>query len=351
MGGIESHIHEVSSRLVALGHEVTVLSADPTGQLPRQETADRIRFIRVPTWLSKSDYSLAPALYRRIMSCNFDVAHIQGYHTFVPPLGMLAAVRKKVPFVITFHSGGHSSGLRKLLRPVQWKALAPLVRKASRHVGVSDFEATLFSDAMGIPRRLFTIIPNGAELPAAPAVPVKKCGTRIISIGRLEQYKGHHLAIQALHKLQWRLPDVHLLILGSGPYESELRKLVKTLRLEQKVSFQSIPPLDRKSMASVLSTADLVVLLSEYEAHPVAVMEALALGRRVLTSDTSGFAELAQKGLTQTVSLKSSPVEIAATMEAALRVPPRSAKITLPTWDDCANKLNEVYHAAARPPV
>jgi len=160
MGGIESHIHEVSSRLVALGHEVTVLSADPTGQLPRQETADRIRFIRVPTWLSKSDYSLAPALYRRIMSCNFDVAHIQGYHTFVPPLGMLAAVRKKVPFVITFHSGGHSSGLRKLLRPVQWKALAPLVRKASRHVGVSDFEATLFSDAMGIPRRLFTIIPK-----------------------------------------------------------------------------------------------------------------------------------------------------------------------------------------------
>jgi len=57
-------------------------------------------------------------------------------------------------------------------------------------------------------------------------------------------------------------------------------------------------------MASVLSTADLVVLLSEYEAHPVAVMEALALGRRVLTSDTSGFAELAQKGLTQTVSFK-----------------------------------------------
>ncbi len=285
------------------------------------------------------------------MSFNFDVAHIQGYHTLVPPLGMLAAVRKKVPFVITFHSGGHSSGIRKLLRPVQWKALAPLVRKASRHVGVSDFEANLFSEAMGIPRGLFTVIPNGAELPVAPAVTVKKSGTRIISIGRLEQYKGHHLAIKAVHKLQWRLPDVHLLILGSGPYESELQKLVKTLRLGEKVTIRSIPPSERHGMASILSTADLVVLLSEYEAHPVAIMEALALERRVLTSDTSGFAELAQKGLTRTVSLKSSPVEIAAAMEEALQIPSRSAKVTLPTWDDCANKLSEVYHAAARRPA
>jgi glycosyltransferase involved in cell wall biosynthesis len=347
MGGIESHIHEVSSRLVKLGHEVTVISTDPTGRLARQETINGVRFIRVPTWLSQTDYYFAPALYKQIMELDLDVAHIQGYHTFVPPIGMLSAIRKKVPFVITFHSGGHSSGIRKLLRPIQWKSLSPLVRQAARHIGVSEFEANFFSRAMGVARQKFTVIPNGSELPAAPAAVANKSGTLILSIGRLERYKGHHRAIQGVHKLQWRIPDVRLTILGSGPYENELRKLVKTLRLGEKVSFQSIPPADRQMMASALSAADLVVLLSEYEAHPVAVMEALAMGRRVLTTDTSGFAELTRKGLTRTVALDSSPIEIAAAMEEALKTPSCSAKIILPTWDDCANKLSEVYQAAA----
>ncbi len=347
MGGIESHIHETSSRLVELGHRVTVITTDPTGKLGRQETANGVRFIRVPAWFSGTDYYFAPAIYKQIMALNFDIAHIQGYHTLVSPIGMLAAIHKKVPFILTFHSGGHSSRIRKLLRPIQWKSLSPLVRQAARHVGVSEFEANFFSKAMGVARQRFVVIPNGAELPAAPAVVTKKSGTLILSIGRLERYKGHHRAIQAVHKLQWRLPDVRLTILGSGPYEGELRKLVKTLRLGEKVAFQSIPLADRQTMASMLEAADLVVLLSDYEAHPVAVMEALAMGRRVLTTDTSGFIELARKGLTRTVALDSQPIEIAAAMEEALKGASRSAKVTLPTWDGCASELSQVYQAAA----
>jgi glycosyltransferase involved in cell wall biosynthesis len=352
MGGIEAHVHEVSLRLLNFGHEVTVLTTDPAGKLRRDEMARGVRIIRVPAWPPNPDYCLAPAIYREIKSGSFDVVHIQGYNTLVPPIGMLAAIRKRVPFVITYHSGGHSSPLRKVIRPFQWRALTPLVRKASRHVGVSEFEADFFSMKMGVPRSSFVVIPNGGQLPLAPPVDApSKRGKLMVSVGRLERYKGHHKAIEALHKLQWRMPDVHLMVLGSGPYEEELRKLVKKLRLSHKVKIGSIPPSERQSIAALLSSADLVVLLSEYEAHPVAVMEALALGRKVLTSDTSGFSELAQKGLTQTVSLKSAPIEIASAMADALQAPAESIEFALPTWDDCAEKLNEVYKAVARPVV
>ena len=42
MGGIETHVHEVSTRLAAAGVDVTVLTTDPSGELPREETASRL---------------------------------------------------------------------------------------------------------------------------------------------------------------------------------------------------------------------------------------------------------------------------------------------------------------------
>ena len=166
MGGIESHIHEVGRRLVARGHRVGILTADPSGVLPTEENVEGIDIVRVSTLLPKSDFCLAPGLATRMVSGSWDVVHIQGYHTFSAPLGMLAAILKGIPFVLTFHSGGHSSGLRNRIRSIQCTLLKPLVRRAARLIAVSRFEAEHFSEMMGIPRNRFTVVPNGASLPA-----------------------------------------------------------------------------------------------------------------------------------------------------------------------------------------
>src|SRR5260370_9794450 len=63
--------------------------------------------------------------------------------------------------------------------------------------------------------------------------------------------------------------------------------------------------------AEILSQASLVALLSGYEAHPVAVMEALALQRPVLVADTSGLRDLAEQGLVRVMSFNSFPEEVA----------------------------------------
>ena len=60
-------------------------------------------------------------------------------------------------------------------------------------------------------------------------------------------------------------------------------------------------------MADEIARSSLVVLMSEYETQPLAVLEAVALGRPVLVADTSGMTELAERGLAVAVPLDTHP--------------------------------------------
>ena len=77
---------------------------------------------------------------------------------------------------------------------------------------------------------------NGASLPPPSDPPPAVDPHLILSVGRLEYYKGHHRAIGALPALHKRLPDARLQIVGTGPYEAELRALVDRLKLNHAVS-------------------------------------------------------------------------------------------------------------------
>ena len=164
MGGIETHVYEVARQLVRIGHAVTVLATDRCGNLLAEDVIEGIHVQRVRVWPNIGDYYFAPALLKHISVADCDIIHVQSYHTFVAPLAMAAAIRRGVPFVITFHSGGHSSSLRRALRHVQWTALAPLVRRADAWVGVSRFEAEFLGRRMGLAGVRGSVIRNGAEI-------------------------------------------------------------------------------------------------------------------------------------------------------------------------------------------
>ncbi|MBO0686159.1 MAG: glycosyltransferase family 1 protein, partial [Candidatus Dormibacteraeota bacterium] len=86
----------------------------------------------------------------------------------------------------------------------------------------------------------------------------------------------------------------------------------------------------------------------EYEANPVAVMEAAGLGRRVLVASTSGLRELAQRGLASEVSLETPDWEIGDLISGLLRRPGPATAPQLPTWDDCADRVAAVYGEVIR---
>lgn len=168
-----------------------------------------------------------------------------------------------------------------------------------------------------------------------------------MSCGRLERYKGHHRVIEALPYVIKDLPEAHLVILGSGAYEPELRELAVRLDVSDRVSIRQIPPTERVTMATALAEANVVAAMSDYEAHPVAVMEALSVGCPVVGYDTSGIGDLVTEGWVRGVQPGSSPATVAQGLIQGMSSPSPVDPSQLPTWNDCARELMRVYATAA----
>jgi glycosyltransferase involved in cell wall biosynthesis len=348
MGGVETHVYEIAPRIARCGFDVTVLTTDRSGKLARHDRFSDVPVTRVRARPAGRDWYLAPGIYGAITRGSWDLVHCQGYHTFVPPLAMFAALRARLPYVLTFHSGGHGSAVRNRLRGPQRSVLRPLLAHARRLIAVSEFEAGFFAGQLRLPPSRFVTIPNGAAMawPASGSTSDDNAPL-ILSVGRLERYKGHHRLIEALPNVLRQAPGARLRIVGAGPYETELRRLAEASPAADRIEIGSIDPADRGAMAATLASASLVALLSEYEANPVAVMEALALRRRVLVADTSGLSELARRGLAHAIPITSTPTEIAAAIVAQLATAP-PPDFELPTWDACAACLVDVYRQALR---
>ena len=344
MGGVENHVHQVASRLSQAGVQITVLTTDREGNLPADESMSGVRVARVRAWPARRDYYFAPGIYSYIQQRKWNLVHIQSYHTLVAPLAMLSARRTKTPYLLTFHGGGHSSRFRNAARGLQLAMLRPLLSHAERLITLAHFEEAFYAEKLHLPASKFMLIPNGADLPQPVSRPQQKNGgTLIASVGRLERYKGHQRIISAMPAILKSKPDVRLWVAGKGPYEPALRSLAKKLGVEDRVQFHAIPPEDREGMAQKLAQASLVVLLSEYETHPIAILEALALGCPTLVSNTSGLGELSEQGMSRAIPLDSTPDQVATAVLAQLSNPLIPGKMTLPSWDDCAEGLWHIY--------
>jgi glycosyltransferase involved in cell wall biosynthesis len=350
-GGSERHTMEVSKRLAAGGVDVEILCADSPGRSLVEENRDGVPIRSLRRWPANRDYYLAPRLWSEIPRRGpWDVIHIQSYHTLVPPLAMARALRLGTPYVLTFHSGGHSSQLRHGLRGAQRRLLRPLLARAARLVAVARFEIDLYSEELRLPRERFALIPNGTDLEfgAAGKSDVDRDGRNegsplLASIGRLERYKGHQRAIAAMPQVLAARPGARLLVVGQGPYEDELRRQAQELGVGDSVEFTSLPAEDREGMARLLRRSSLVVLLSEYETHPLVALEAVAAGRPLVVNDRAGLGEVAAAGLARPVGAKAAPAAVAAAILAELDRPLRRPDAQLPSWDDCAAALLDLY--------
>ncbi len=342
-GGTETHVYEVARRLAALGgFDITVLTTDRSRRLPQQEVVEGIAVLRVPAWPRGRDYYLAPGIATVIRERRWDLVHCQSIHTPVPLLAMISARRVGIPYLITFHTGGHSSRLRNAMRTTQWRLAGPLLRHAAALIAVSRFEAVTLARHARLGGDRVVVIPNGGALPPPRAGTVAVPG-RIVSVGRLEQYKGHHRVIKALPHVMREIPGAHLLILGSGPYEADLRELARRLGVSDRVSIGHIAPADRQGMATALAESSVVAALSDYEAHPVAVMEALCVGCPVVGYDTAGIGELVAAGWVRGVPRGAPAAALAQELVKAMSSPASVDPAQLPSWDSCADKLAHVY--------
>ncbi len=143
--------------------------------------------------------------------------------------------------------------------------------------------------AAGLPRRRIRVIRNGIDPAPPPAItdglPPREPGeVRIGYFGRLSHEKGVHVLLRALAELAAQASHVRTFIVGDGPERAALAALAAQLGLGERVSFLGFRPDARALMAQV----DIVAHVPIYEGFGLVVLEAMAAGRAVVTSDAPG---------------------------------------------------------------
>ena len=173
-----------------------------------------------------------------------------------------------------------------------------LLRRADRVVFVSREAAADFESLFPAVAGRGTVIYNACNLDRMRALaeaPVPEphdavfAAPVVIACGRMNPEKGHWNLVRSFSSVARRIPDTRLVILGSGPLESELRQLVERLGLDDRVSFPGFEP----NPSAWISRARVYVLPSVWEGFPNSLLEALAVGTPVVASDCrSGPREL-----------------------------------------------------------
>lgn len=121
-----------------------------------------------------------------------------------------------------------------------------------------------------------------------------KTDNRIVTVGRLFHQKNHKLLIDAFNQIKDLFPETTLDIYGDGNLRNELQTYINSLSLENRVFLKH----SRPDVLDCIYGARLFVLPSLYEGMPNTLMEAMALGIPVISSDCpcGGPRELIEDG-------------------------------------------------------
>lgn len=155
---------------------------------------------------------------------------------------------------------------------------------------------------MGCPADKISVSRMGVDMERFSLRPVKPQAKtlEIISVARLTEKKGLHVAIEACRLLKERGVDFRYNILGIGPWETRLRTLIEQNQLDDVVFMPGFKP--SHEVKAMLDEADLFLLPSvtgedgDMEGIPVALMEAMAVGIPVVSTQHSGIPELIDAG-------------------------------------------------------
>lgn len=133
-----------------------------------------------------------------------------------------------------------------------------------------------------VPAEKKKVIANPLDVKVLPKIVAKERNHNIVAVGRLRGQKNFSLLIKSFAKSVERLPDdCKLLIYGEGPLKKELQSEIKTLNLENKIKLMGTS----KNVLDEIKDAALFVLSSDYEGFPNVLLEAMAMGLPVISTD------------------------------------------------------------------
>jgi glycosyltransferase involved in cell wall biosynthesis len=213
---------------------------------------------------------VSPQLVGEAIARRAGAAHVVNEHTPLTPEGELLPLRP------------HQQGLTRLVAP-----------RVDRVIAVSARQAEPLR-RRGYREDRIVVVPNGL-FEADVAVRARREDTRldlgvdepdfaVLCVANLRAEKGVLAFVEAIAAARRQVPGLHGLLAGDGPEREALEALTsggEDVRLLG----------SRGDVPELLAACDAFCLLSEAEAMPISILEAMALGRPVVTTDVGGTAE------------------------------------------------------------
>jgi len=292
IGGAQIHVRDMACKMSKLGHEVSVISGKKYDrQYLNELKKNRINVFHVKRLIREINLFSDLLALRKIMKVLRKIKpDLLSLHASKAGfLGRIAGVLTKITTLFTAHGWSFSEGVsmkKAIFYAAAEKLASYLVRKI---INVCNYDKGLALKYGIAPSRKFTVIHNGMPdiTPNLLAIP-KKNHCRIVMTARFAPPKDHELLLLVLKKLE-ELPW-HLDLIGTGPKEDEVKRIVGELGLNEKITFHG----QTHRVAEILSRAQIFVLITNWEGLPRSIIEALRAGLPIIASNVGGISELVE---------------------------------------------------------
>lgn len=338
-GGMANQTRQLSELLRAAQAEVILVQ---TNAPYRPAWAGHLPAVRAV-------FRLAPYLWGLWFAADrSNVIHIMAnsgwsWHLFATPAIWIFRLRG-VPVIVNYRGGEAADFLANAQGLVKFS-----MQRAARLIVPSAFLQDVFG-RFGMPA---SIVPNIIDLARFQPRDARNSDEAHLVVTRnMETIYDNATALRAFQIVQAQCPVAHLTIAGSGPEEQLLRQLAQELGLGDKVRFAG--RLDRDAMAALYRSADIMLNPSLADNMPNSVLEALASGVPVVTTNVGGVPYIVQDGITALMVPPADPHAMAAACLKILQCDhlwrrlsdAGLAEVQRYTWDRVAPLLANVYRQA-----
>jgi glycosyltransferase involved in cell wall biosynthesis len=282
-GGVEIAVHEICKRLVRDGFEVEVV-CEREKKTVKHEIMDGVIVHRVLGFeLIRLKYDVgrvAPGMLLSAIKSVADVVHAHSYGFFPTWVSMFT----NKPTVITTHSDPTAK-----IYPL-WDMFREFPIRSCNHVVATTEMERQHLMRRGVKSENITVIPNGVTLPP-PEAPKFNFSPMIFCLARLDiAHKGQDILLNAMPKVLSVIPEVRLVMAGSGDDLGKLKELARNLDIEKNVEFKG--SIDQFTKNLYMKNCDVLCTSPRTEPFGIVYLEAMAYGRPIVTTKVGGVPEV-----------------------------------------------------------
>ncbi len=282
-GGIETYSQVVCEHLAEKGMLIDILVSNNINKF-EHNIINKVNIYRLPRKFVLSTIPICPTMpvmVRYLVKHNqYDLIHLH-FPNPMAEISILGVSRIK-RLIITYHTNpGFTYKIKKIYIPI-----IRLILKRADKIIVTSEPFLKSSPLLESYRNKCVVIPicvddyyldNSTDLPYDDIS--NKYGNFILYVGNLSSYKGVQYLIEAIKNL-----DINLVIIGEGPYETDLKQLSQSLGILNRVFF--LGKISNKSiLKAYYKTCRLFCLPSLMETFGIVLVEAMACGKPVVSTE------------------------------------------------------------------